>query len=277
MKCFEQTWLSKDGLEIYSQSWEADTAPTRAAICLVHGLGEHCGRYIHLAEHLTSHGFAMVAFDLRGHGKSAGIRGHVASSEEFLVEIDRLLLEASRRYPDKPRFLYGHSLGGLLVLYYALKRKPDLAGVIASGAGLRSSLEKQALKIALIKTLASIAPERLTATGLNAEHLSRDPEVVRDYKADPLVHDRASFSLAKGSLQLIPWTFQHAAEFSLPLLLMHGTEDQITYPAGSQEFAELVKCDCTLKLWEGLYHETHNEPEKEEVMNFVVGWLESKI
>jgi alpha-beta hydrolase superfamily lysophospholipase len=276
MKHFESSWKAKDGLETYFQGWEPEKTP-QAAICLVHGLGEHSGRYVHVADHLTAAGFAVLTMDLRGHGKSAGARGHVASSEIFLDDIDRLLKEADDRYPGKPRFLYGHSLGGILVLFYTLKRKPELAGVVATSSGLRTALEKQTAKVAFSKFLAALLPELSMPSGLNAADISRDPEVVRIYQNDPLVHDRASLAFAKAMFDALPWTFQHAPEFKPPLLLVHGTEDKIAYASGSQEFASLVPGDCTLKLWDGLYHETHNEPEKEQVLAFLTDWLQSKL
>ena len=145
MKHFESSWIAKDGLETYFQGWEPEKTP-QAVVCLVHGLGEHSGRYVHVADHLTAAGFAVITMDLRGHGKSAGVRGHVNSMDNFLDDIDRLLKEAEDRYPGMPRFLYGHSLGGFLVLFYTLKRQPVLAGVVSTSPGLRSPLEKQTLK-----------------------------------------------------------------------------------------------------------------------------------
>ncbi len=276
MKHFESSWKAKDGLETYFQGWEPEKTP-QAAICLVHGLGEHSGRYVHVADHLTAAGFAVLTMDLRGHGKSAGARGHVNSIDNFLDDIDRLLNEAENRYLGIPRFLYGHSLGGFLVLLYTLKRQPLLAGVVSTSPGLRSPLEKQSLKLAFSRSLAMLLPSLIIPSGLNAADISRDPEVVRVYQNDPLVHDRASLAFVKALFDAIPWTFQHAPEFKPPLLLVHGTKDNITLPSGSQEFASLVPGDCTLKLWDGLYHETHNEPEKEQVLAFLTDWLQSKL
>jgi acylglycerol lipase len=276
MKHFESSWKANDGLETYFQGWEPEITP-QAVVCLVHGLGEHSGRYVHVADHLTAAGFAVLTMDLRGHGKSAGARGHITSSDNFLDDIERLLKEAEVRYPSKPRFLYGHSLGGILVLFYTLKRKPELAGVVATSSGLRTALEKQTVKVAFSRLLAAFLPELSMPSGLNAADISRDPEVVHIYQNDPLVHDRASMAFAKAIFDALPWTFQHAPEFKPPLLLIHGTEDKIAFASGSQEFASLVPGDCTLKLWDSLYHETHNEPEKEQVLAFTIDWLQNKL
>lgn len=276
MDKFETTCTAVDGIKLYAQGWRPEGEP-KAVVCLIHGLGEHCGRYAHVAESLEQAGYAMLGFDLRGHGKSDGKRGHTPSTETYLQDIDRLLEEAEKWFPGAPRFLYGHSLGGILVLNYALNRDADLAGVIATGPVLRTSLEEQTGKVFLAKTFATLLPSFDMPSGLNPQDISRDPEIVQTYIEDPLVHDRATLAFAKSSLQAIEQTFEKAVDFPVPLLLMHGTSDRLGFPSGSQEFAGLVRCDCTLKLWEGLAHEIHNEPEKEEVLQFMVGWLDSKI
>lgn len=272
MEHYESYWQSFDGLELFNQGWLPENDP-KSVICLVHGLGEHSGRYQHVAQFLTDHGYAVLSFDLRGHGKSGGIRGHTPSAEAFLEDIDLLFQEAEQRYPTLPRFLYGHSLGGILVLNYTLNRKPKLAGVVATSSGLRTSLQEQSLKVAFANFLGAILPTLSMATGLDAHQISRQPEVVQTYLDDPLVHDKATLAMANNTFQAIDWTFEHANEFHVPLLLVHGTEDSIAYVKGSEEFASLVNCDCTVKLWEGLFHETHNEPEKEQVLEFILNWL----
>ena len=276
MKNNEYTLQSKDNLSLYGQSWQPETEP-KAVVCLVHGLGEHSGRYTHVAEYLAKGGYALLAFDLRGHGKSGGRRGHTPSFEAFMQDIDLFLADARGRFPDKPIFLYGHSLGGMLVLNYVLRRKPQLNGVVVTGAGLRSPIAEQKAKITFARIAGSLLPNVSMPTGLDANAVSRDPEVVQRYKDDPLVHGVSTLSMAKSGFEAIPYVFEHAAELTLPLLLMHGTADQLAYASGSQEVAKLVKGDCTLKLWEGLAHEVHNEPEKEQVLAYMTGWLDSHV
>lgn len=275
MKHFEFDWKTKDDLTLFGQGWEPEIK-SQAVVCLVHGLGEHSGRYAHLGEVLTASGYALLAFDLRGHGKSQGRRGHSPSIEAFIDDIAHLLVEANQRYSNLPCFLYGHSLGGILVLNYALRRKPNLTGVVASAPGLRTALESQTTKVFFARVMGSLLPGLTIPSGLDPETISRDPAVVQDYINDPLVHDRLSLGLAKNLLQAIGWIFEHAGEFPVPLLLMHGTGDKLAFPAGSQEFTSLVVGDCTIKLWDGLSHEIHNEPEKGEVIAYLVGWLNNK-
>jgi len=275
MKTIEYSLDTQDSLTLFGRGWLPDQGPS-SLVCLVHGLGEHSGRYAHLAEYLTRSGFGVLIIDLRGHGASQGLRGHTPSMEAFMADLDLLVGEAERRYTGLPCFLYGHSLGGLLVLNYVLRRKPHLAGVIVTGPGLRSSLEEQKLKLAAARLLGAFFPTLSMSSGLIQEHLSRDRQVVKLYRDDPLVHDRATLAMSNHCLGSIPWVFSHASEFSLPLLIMQGKEDKLVYPQGSVEFTKLVSTDCTLKLWDGLYHEIHNEPEKEAVLAYLVAWLEEK-
>jgi alpha-beta hydrolase superfamily lysophospholipase len=277
MKHFETEWLTKDGASVFAQGWEPDDQPL-ANICMIHGLGEHLGRYRHLAQFLTDNRFAYMGIDLRGHGKTPGPRGHIPSFETFMDDIDLLLDQARIRYPGLPIFLYGNSLGGTLVLHYCLRRSPDLRGVIVTSPGLRSALEEQTVKIAFAKIAGTLLPGLSLPTGLDANALSRNPEIARAYLADPLVHDRATLRMAKETLAAIRYIFQHAAEFNYPLLIMHGTGDRLVYARGSQEFAELAKtADVTLHLWEGAYHELINEPEQDQVFNKILQWLTTQL
>lgn len=277
MKTFETQWQTQDGLKLFARRWEPEGEP-KGVVCLVHGLNEHSGRYSHVAEALTGAGYAVLAFDLRGHGRSGGQRGHIPSSEAYLQDVDLLLQEAGQRYGDKPRFLYGHSLGGIVVLFYTLRRKPTLNGVIATSPGLRTALEEQKIKIWLTKLLAPLFPTLSMPTGLIADQISRDPQVVANYVNDPLVERQATLGLARSSLEAIRYVFEHGREFHLPLLIMHGDQDKIAYLRGSQEFAALIPPErCTLKVWPGLYHETHNEPEKNEVLAYLITWLDAHL
>ncbi len=276
MKTFESNWNDKDGLNFYSKGWEPDDAP-KAAVALVHGLGEHVGRFAHMGQAFNQAGYALMGFDLRGHGQSGGPRGHTPSFEAYMQDIDLLLEQVRRRYPGLPVFLYGHSLGGILVLNYGLRRKPDLKGVIATSAGLHTELERQPVKIMLAKVLGGLAPTIAMPSGLSTAALSHDPEVERAYVSDKLVHDKVTLGFGKVMLSANQWALQHASEFPLPLLLMHGTADAIAFPSGSKEFAAALGGKARLVLWDNLYHETHNEPEKAEVFKTAIQWMDEQL
>ena len=278
MQHSETCYPAKDGVQLYSQSWQPDGTP-KAAVCLVHGIGEHSGRYARVAEALCAAGYALCGYDLRGHGHSGGPRGHSPSYDAMLDDIALLLAEASRRYPGRPQFLYGHSLGGNLVINYALRRRPPLSGVVATSPGLRTATPQPALKLWLGKIAYRVAPGLTLPTGLLLEGLSRDPAVVEKYRADPLVHDLVSARFGLDFLNAGEWALDavRAAEFPLPLLLVHGTADALTSAQASRDFAAKAGPRCALKLWEGLYHETHNEPEKAEVLAYMIAWLEQHL
>ena len=236
MNHIEFTRQSSDQLQFYFQGWEPETSP-RAVVCLVHGLGEHTGRYVHVAAALNDAGYAVLGCDLRGHGKSGGARGHTPSYDTLMDDIGRLLDEAAQRYPDKPQFLYGHSLGGNLVLNYALRRRPPLTGVVSTSPAIRVGKPLPATQLALAKVMNKLQPTMQMPNGLSLDNLARDPEVIRAYKSDPLVHNKISVRLAVEMLQAGEWALAHAAEFPLPLLLVHGSADEITSAAATQEFA----------------------------------------
>ena len=277
MKTFEWEWKSFDGLTMYSKGWAPDGEP-KAVVCLIHGLGEHIGRYEHVGAAFVNAGFALLGFDHRGHGKSGGPRGHAPSAEAYYKDMDAILAEASRRYPSAPRFMYGHSLGGFLSLAYALNRKPAVRGMIISSPGLVTALHEQKVKVTLAKILGAIAPTITLPSGLNAEHISRDPQVVKTYVNDPLVHDKTSTGFGRAALQAGEFVFAHAAELPVPILLAYCTDDKIAFPRGSEEFAKLAPKDkVTLKRFDGLYHEPHNEPEKADVLKTYIEWLDGRL
>ena len=270
-----------DGLQLFAQSWEPDSEP-EAVVFLIHGLGEHSGRYNHVAEQFNRADIALTAFDLRGHGRSDGIRGHSPHYESLLDDIFQGLENTRHRWPNRPLFLYGQSLGGNLVIHYVLKRRPALAGVIASAPLFRPAFKPPAWKMTFAHTLHALHISVALSNELDPNALSRDPDVVRRYQTDPFVHDRITPQLAVDMLRAGKWNLEHATEFPLPLLLMHGSADRITSAEASSEFAAGAGDTCTLKLWPGLTHELHNEPfteplhgnpEKPQVLDVVLDWI----
>ena len=276
MELLNLEWETDDGLRLAVKNWKPATEP-KALICLIHGLGEHSGRYHHLGVYLNEAGYAFLAFDLRGHGRSQGQRGYAPNFRALLQDISLSLKEGRKLYPGCPLFLYGHSMGGNLVLNYVLRIQPQLAGVIVTSPFLRTAFEPPVWKVVLGRIMYSLWPNLSLANELDAKGISRDPEIVRAYKNDPLVHDRLTPRLGIDLLRSGLWALEHANEFTLPLLLMHGDADSIVSAKASSEFAVGAGKGCTLKIWPGLYHELHNEPEKEEVFSYLLGWLEKKI
>ena len=276
MKHFESNWQSKDELNFYTQSWEPEQKP-KAVVALVHGFGEHTGRYAHVGEALNNSGYALVGFDLRGHGKSGGARGHTPSYEALMDDIADFLAWIEKRYPGSPRFLYGHSMGGNLIHNFSLRRKPDVVGVIVTDPWLKLAFDPPAMQITLGKLMNNIAPGFTQNSALDTSALSHDQKIVDAYNNDPLVHSKISARLFISIYESGLWALDHAGEFSLPLLLMHGSADRITSFAASAEFAKRAGKSVAWKAWEGCYHEIHNEPEKAEVLNYMIQWMDGQL
>lgn len=277
METNEWKWKTNDGLEIHSKAW-LPSGKARGVVCLVHGVGEHIGRYQADGEALAAGGYILAGFDQRGFGKSEGQRGHTPSLEAYFDDIDLFLGEVTRRYPGLPCFLYGHSMGGILVLAYTPLRKPAITGVISTAPGLKTALEEQKIKVLLSKVLGKVIPTLTIKSGVDAQMLSRDPLVADLYTNDPLVHPLVTASWGKSMLRAIDLALENAPRFPLPLLLMYGEKDEIAYPRGSQLYADLAPKDkLTLKMWEGFKHELHTDPEKGDVFRVMTDWLDKHL
>jgi acylglycerol lipase len=270
----EFSLLTFDNIPLYACEWSPEAQPT-AAIILLHGLGEHSQRYTHVAQAFTDAGYSFFAFDLRGHGRSPGLRGDFPSFEAVMKDIDSISSIVAEKYPQLPSILYGHSLGGLLVLYYVLSQTSKISGVIATGPGLRMAVDPSALKIKVGRTMMSIRPTLDFSNDIDRSGLSRDKTVVSAYIADPLVHDRVTARLGIEGLDTGKWVLDNADKLSLPLLLMQGTADRIVNPRTTRLFAEKLDGRTTYKEWDGYYHELHNEPEKDQVIQYMLDWIKN--
>ncbi len=273
MNHFEWSW-TQEGLKIFAQGW--NPPQTKGVVCIIHGFNEHSTRYLQAAERLGQAGYAVLTFDLFGHGKTEGKRGHAPSYEALLDSVKMILNEAETRFPGVKKFLWGHSMGGGIVLNYLLKRNPNISGAIATGPLLRLGFEPPAFKVLLAKIMVHIYPAFTESAALDSNAISRDSEQVRKYNADPYNHGKITAGTFLGMFEAGKWAIGHAGNLKVPLLLMHGTADKLTSPKGTKEFAENApKNLVTLKLWEGFYHELHNEPEpdRSEVLAYMTDWM----
>jgi len=277
MENLEWTWKTTDGMEMRAADWLPSGKP-RAVVCLIHGVGEHIGRYQCVGDALTDSGYILAGYDIRGFGKSQGPRGFTPSLEAYFDDFDSFLSKIAVRYPGVPLFLYGHSMGGVLVLAYPPVRHPVIKGVIACAPGLKSEIEKQKAKVLLTKVMGKVYPSLTFSSGLDPAELSRDPKVVEAYLRDPLVHATITTGWGLAMLKAISLAYQNAPQFPYPVLLMQGTQDKIAYPSSSLSFAELAPKDkVTLKMWDGFKHELHTDPDRDQVFKVMIDWLNSKI
>jgi alpha-beta hydrolase superfamily lysophospholipase len=268
----ESTFTGAGGMQMYAQAWLPAAAP-RAVVALVHGFGEHGGRYTYLADALTAAGYTLSTFDHRGHGHSPGLRGHVERWDDFLADIGASLGVARAFAPNKPLFLFGHSMGGLLALNYAIRSPEGLQGVIAS-APLLAPPNVAAWMNTVSSLLSKVKPDFSLDTGLKPEVISRDPDEIKRYRDDPYVHGRASARFGTELRSAQAWTQAHAGELRIPLLLYHGTADPLVPIGGSRTFFGNVKvADKQWIEWPDGYHESHNDLHRGDVFAAVVEWL----
>lgn len=274
MRHLEGTFKGFGDLELYCQSWRPRDTP-RAAVAVVHGFAEHSGRYGNVAGHLVPRGFAVHGYDLRGFGRSPGPRGHVDAWAEHREDAAAFLAKVGGEEPGLPLFLFGHSMGGLIALDYALRRPEGLAGVVASGPGLEPVGVAKPHLVLLAKLLSRVWPRFSLEVSLDGSAVSRDPEVVRAYVEDPLRNPRGTVRWGTEVLGAIAWIKAHAARMKVPLLMVHGGDDRIASPEGSRKFfAEVELPDKELHVYEGVYHEPHNDLDHGKVLADVGDWLE---
>ena len=244
----------------------------RAVIVFVHGLGEHIQRYTHWAEKFSKERIGFVGMDLPGHGRSQGKRGHMKSYLLADEMIDILVNTSKKTFPGIPVYIYGHSLGGGIVLEYLLKKNPSVKGAIVTSPWLKLAFEPSKGKVRLASAMKAIYPGLIQPSGLNVNDLSHDVSVVEKYKNDPLVHDKISVGLFASAMSAASYSLENASSLKVKTLLMHGSDDHICSPDGSREFAAKTN-KVELKIWEGGFHELHNEPFNDEVFTYIMGWI----
>ncbi len=268
------TWQACDGDTVFA--WRRRAGGTvRAVVCLVHGIGEHSGRYEEAAEVLAAAGISFYTFDLRGHGKSSGKRGHTPSYARLFDNIDRVIATARAAEGESCRvFVWGHSMGGNIALNHVLLRTPLISGVIVTSPYLRLEREPRGFEILIARFMNAVAPSYTRETSLDVRSLSRDPAVVEAYRADPLTHGFISARWFVSARKAAHYALAHAAELRYPLLLMHGSADGITSVAGSREFADSLGGRCAYREFVGAYHELHNDVVKDEAYREIVSFIE---
>jgi acylglycerol lipase len=262
------------GIELYWQAW-LPSSEARAVVVISHGVSEHSARYAHVGERLAGAGYAAYAVDHRGHGRSQGKRVMV-DADEVVADLRAFIDLAAARHPGRPVFLLGHSMGAAIAIACAVRHQDALEGLLLSGA-LADPDAASPVTRALSRVLSKLTPG-LGVYQLDASRISRDPEVVRAYEQDPLVHrgklPARTVAELTGAVARFP---EEVPTLRLPLLVMHGGSDSLTAPAGSRMVHERASSsDKTLEVYDGLWHEILNEPEKERVISEMIEWLDAR-
>jgi acylglycerol lipase len=271
----EGSFLGVRGAQIYAQAWLPDGKP-KAALLIVHGLAEHSGRYTNVIEHLVPLGYAAYALDLIGHGRSEGERAYIDRFTDYTATVATYLGMVYAWQPGVPVFVLGHSVGALIAACCFLDDASGMAGAVLSGVSAQMPDNVTPVTMLLAQALSALAP-RAPVQAIEAQAISRDPAVVQAYVADPLVYTgricaRTGVEMLKAQQRLMA----EASRVTLPVLMVHGSEDRLCPLAGARPFYEAIaSTDKTLKVYDGLYHEVYNEPEREQVLSDVAAWLET--
>jgi len=258
---------------LVTRLWCGETSP-RYILAVVHGLGEHAQRYTHVAESFVNHGASVLAWDQKGHGRTGGALPHF---QVLLDDLGSVETYVASKYPGVPLVFYGQSLGGGLVINYLLSRSSQATGGIATSPLLRTTVPPPAWKLAVAKALGKLWPSFTLSTAIRPKELTHDPAGVKAYQSDPLVHQRVSAALGLSMLEAGEWSIANAHKLATPLLLMHGTQDRITSCEASEAFSKASNTYCDFRAWNGLYHDMHWEPQREQVISAMQDFIDRTI
>lgn len=273
----EGRFQSPQGANIYYQHWQPQDAP-KAVLLVVHGLAEHSGRYMNLVNYFVPRGYAVYGLDHIGHGKSDGRRVYIEHFSDFTGPLKTYFDMIQGWHPGKPVFLVGHSMGGLIGAVYLLEHQNELKGAVLSAPAVKVSDTISPVTITVGKILSAILP-KAGLLALDAAAISKDKAVVSAYINDPLVYTgKVTARLAAEMLSAMQRVTAQAADIRLPILLLQGSADRLVDPSGAKMLQENASTpDKTLKVYDGLYHEVFNEPEREQVLQDVEAWLEAHL
>ncbi len=270
----EEIFAGARGVKLHAEWWRPREGKPRAALVVVHGLKDYGGRYAAFAEKLAADGFAVYAADLRGHGRSGGRRVSIDTFDDYTDDLDIFFRRVQAREPQTTMFLFGHSMGGAIATLYTITYHPDLHGLILSGAAL--DVDASGITIAGTRAVNGIDPNA-GLFQLDLHDFSRDPNVVREGLADPLVYqDGAPVHTATELIDAIDVIQKRMNEIDVPLLILHGKADKVTPPEGSEALYGKAKSnDKKLIEYPGLYHDLLHEPEKAKVESDIQSWLDA--
>ena len=266
-----------NGCKLYYKTWLPEDQP-KAALIIVHGAGEHIDRYQNLVGVLVKAGYALVGYDLRGHGRSEGQRGHIYNWDDYRFDLREFVKLTREKFSDSPQFIFGHSLGALIVLDYLIVHQEGLSGAILSGTALDPVDAAPPLQVFLAKLLSGIYPTFSLKIPLPGSSLSRDAQVAQAYDQDPLVHRKRTARWGAESLSTIEHIKNHADQIKLPVLFIHGEKDPLVSAEGTQRYFERLSIvDKTLHIYPDTLHEPHNDLDHQAVIADMVYWISSHL
>ena len=272
MKKNTENITAKDGKELKFYSWLPDQK-INAAIGIIHGLGEHSNRYNDFAKYFCDKGFGIYSIDLRGHGLSEGKRGHINNFNTLLDDSEEMFIQIRKRNLNIPMIMFGHSLGGCIALNYLCQKKSkEIELAIISSPWLKTVIEPPKFLLLIQKLLSKLFPNLTLNNRLNPKDLSKDTSVVENYIKDPLVHGRISIKMFSEVNKSIRKIETESKRIDIPILLIHGKKDKIISYKGTENVAKKIKYS-NLKLWEKVFHEPHNDYEKNQILEYYFNFI----
>lgn len=268
----QSDFTTSDGKYLYIQEWFPEKSP-KTVILYIHGLGSHSSRLDHWAERFVGRNAGFIAYDQRGHGKSAGKRGHPTNIRYLIDDVRTMVSKLRHDFPDVRIVLYGHSLGGNIAINYVISSAYTVDALIVTSPWLKLVKPPSKTLVKLISPLLRIVPGMTLSNGLNPKDISSDEQEVQKYIEDPLVHNKISIGLFKSTYDAGFNALRNVYKINCPFLIMHGTADKITSARASEDYVMNTSKRTRLKLWEGAFHELHHEPIRDEVFNYISDWL----
>ncbi len=272
MEISEKLILTSKSKKIFIREWKTKNQPKKN-ILVIHGLGEHSGRYNEFAKFYTKKGMGVYALDLQGHGKSEGKKGHIKSFDEFLDSVELSLIFIRKKFLETPIILFGHSLGGLIALNFLIeKESKEIESGIISSPWIETKIKVPEYLIKIQKILKNIFPSLRLNNRLISNHLSKNKDVVKKYNEDQLVHNKISLNLYSEVMRSIVNVREKASKIKINLFLYHGKSDKIISSNGTFKISNLLK-NYKIKFYDNVYHEPHNDIEKEEVYQDILEFI----
>jgi len=275
MKHSETILRSGNNKQLFYQEWQPDKEAS-TIILYIHGLGSHCSRLGHWAKRFIEVGIAFAAYDQEGHGRSEGKRGFPKSIRDLIRDVQIAIAHVRKQHPGKKLVLYGHSLGGCISINYCLSLMEQPNALIATSPWLELTNPPSKALVKILQPMVKLVPGLRISNGLDANDISRVTKEVDKYRTDPLVHNKISIGLFNSTRLAGLNAHKNISGIPCPVLLMHGSADQITSPRASQKFANNNPDRINFKLWEGGFHELHHEPEREAIFKYITNWLKEQ-
>ena len=262
-----------DGINLFVR--DHSVIKSNKVILLIHGLGEHSGRYLNLIQDFNDKNISVFTIDIRGHGKSEGKRGHSPFYEQLMSDIQYFIEHVTNKISNQKYFLYGHSMGGNLVINYSLQKDEKINGIIATSPCIKSAIKPPRIKLFIAKLFQKLIPSLTLNNEIDINGISRNLQVIEDYVNDPLNHDQLSVKLGLDIVSSGIYALENSQDIAVPMLVFHGKKDRLTSYNSSEKLVENSGSNIKFIGFKDAYHEIHNEPEKEELLRNIFDWINS--